>query len=81
MNKQKFMNAQRKRRRHRVRKRIRGTGQQPRLSIVRSNSNIGCQLIDDVSRRTILAVTTRDKDVRDSIKYGGNSEAAQTIYS
>ncbi len=79
MNKQKFLAGQRKRRRFRVRKRVRGTSEQPRLSIVRSNANIGCQLIDDMSRRTVLAVSTRDKDVRDSFAYGGNAAAAQTV--
>ena len=79
MNKQKFLEVQRKRRRFRVRKRVRGTCEQPRLSITRSHKNIGCQLIDDGNRRTLISVTTRDKDLRDSIKYGGNSEAAQTI--
>ena len=79
MNKQKFLEGQRKRRRFRVRKRVQGTDQQPRLSITRSNTNIGCQLIDDATRKTILSVSTRDKDVRDTIQYGGNKTAAETI--
>lgn len=79
MNKQKFLDGQRKRRRFRVRKRLRGTSEQPRLSINRSHKNIGCQLIDDSNHKTLVSVTTRDAAVRDSIKYGGNVEAAQTI--
>ena len=49
------------------------------MSVYRSHKNIGCQLIDDLSRKTVVSVSTRDKDVASSIKYGGNTDAAAAI--
>lgn len=48
---------------YRIRKRIHGTAERPRLSVYRSNRAIYCQLIDDVSGRTLLAASTMDKEV------------------
>ena len=79
MNRQKFLGSQRTRRKFRVRKRVRGTGDRPRLSINRSHTNIGCQLIDDSTHKTVLSVTTNDKDLRDKLGYSGNAKAAQAI--
>ena len=53
----------RKRIHYRIRKRIRGTAERPRLSVYRSNRAIYCQLIDDVSGRTLVAASTMDKEV------------------
>ncbi len=79
MDKNKFLQKQRERRRFRVRKKIHGDGEMPRLCIYRSNKHIGCQLIDDVSRQTLVSVSTRDKSLRESVKNGGNKDAAQTV--
>lgn len=79
MDKNKFIGKQRQRRRFRVRKKLRGNGERPRMAISRSSKHIGCQLIDDVERKTLVSVSTRDKDVRESISYGGNKDAAQAI--
>jgi len=79
VNKDKFIGKQRQRRRYRVRKRLRGDAECPRMSISRTAKHIGCQLIDDFSRKTIVAVSTRDKDLRESIAYGGNKDAAAAI--
>ena len=79
MNKQKFIGIQRKRRRFRVRNRLRGTSEQPRMSVTRSLQNISCQLIDDSNRKTLVSASTRDNDLKSSIKYGGNSDAAKAI--
>lgn len=49
------------------------------MSVFRSHQNISCQLIDDSSRKTLVSVSTRDKDVRESISYGGNKDAAAAI--
>jgi large subunit ribosomal protein L18 len=49
------------------------------MSVHRSLKHIGCQLVDDFTGRTIVAVSSRDKDVRDQVKYGGNKEAAVLI--
>lgn len=46
----------------RIRKKVRGTGELPRLSIYRSNADIYAQLINDDAAHTILAVTSRKID-------------------
>ena len=54
-------------RRHRIKKRIRkivsGTSSNPRLSVFRSNKEISVQLIDDVSGKTLVAASSRSKDI------------------
>ena len=79
MDKNKFIGKQRQSRRFRVRKRVRGDQQRPRLCVVRSHKHIGCQVIDDVSRKTLVSASTRDKDLSASISYGGNKAAAEAI--
>ena len=69
----------RTRRAFRVRKRIRGTSDRPRLTVHRSNQHIYVQVIDDVSGKTLAAASTVDKDLRSDVKYGGNKTAAQAI--
>ena len=79
MNKQKKIAQQRKRRMYRIRKRVQGTADRPRMSVFRSHKHIVCQLIDDESGKTLVSAGTRDKDLREQIKYGGNCDAAKTI--
>jgi large subunit ribosomal protein L18 len=79
MNHERFIHRQRTRRKHRVRRRIRGTAERPRLSVARSHKHMSCQLIDDASGRTLLSTSTRDKDMREQISRGGNKEAAATV--
>ncbi len=79
MNKNKHLGGQRLRRQFRVRKRIRGSAQRPRLTVSRSHRNLACQIIDDSSGKTLVSVGTKDKDVRAGITYGGNKNAAQAI--
>ena len=70
---------QRLRRRHRVRRFIRGTADRPRLSVFRTDKHIYAQVIDDASGRTVAAASTRDKQLRDSVGFGGNKQAAEAI--
>jgi len=49
--------------RYRIRRKVSGTAQKPRLSVFRSNSDIYCQLIDDVNGVTLAAASSRDKDI------------------
>jgi large subunit ribosomal protein L18 len=79
MNKNKYLGGQRDRRRFRVRKHIRGSSERPRLSVSRSHRNLACQIIDDSSGKTLVAVGTKDKDVQGNVKYGGNKAAAEAI--
>ena len=78
-NKQKFIEKKRLRRRRHVRSKVQGDQEQPRLSIFRSNHHLGCQVIDDSAGKTLVSVSTRDIDIRDSISYGGNCDAATKI--
>jgi large subunit ribosomal protein L18 len=52
------------RRRRRVRAKVRGTVERPRLSVFRSNRGIGAQLIDDVSGHTLAAVNWTEGDLK-----------------
>ena len=52
------------RRRRRVRAKVRGTAERPRLSVFRSNRGIGAQLIDDVAGRTLAAVNWTEGDLK-----------------
>ena len=56
--------AQRLRRRRRVRAKIRGTADRPRISVFRSNRGIFAQLIDDDSGRTVTSVNWTEADLR-----------------
>ena len=54
--------ARRKRIHYRIRKKIIGTASRPRLSVYRSNKEIYCQLIDDLSGTTLASATSREFD-------------------
>ncbi len=79
MQHQKSLNKQRWRRTNRVRKKIRGTADRPRLSVHRTNKHIYCQLIDDDLGKTLCSASTRDGDLAAKIKNGGNCDAAKVI--
>jgi large subunit ribosomal protein L18 len=79
VNKNRYLAGQRQRRQFRVRKRVRGTAQRPRLCVYRSHRNLACQIIDDAAGKTLVAVGSQDKDVRTNLKYGGNKQAAEAI--
>ena len=57
--------AKRLRRRRRVRAKVHGTADRPRLSVFRSNRGIGAQLIDDVAGHTLAAVNWTESDLKD----------------
>ena len=69
-------NAQRQKRHVRVRGKISGTPERPRLSVFRSNANIYAQVIDDVNGVTLAAAGSNEKDFG---VYGGNVEAAKKV--
>lgn len=49
------------------------------MSVFRSCSHIGCQIIDDSAGKTLVSASTLDKSVREQVKYGGNCDAAKVI--
>ncbi len=68
--------AERERRHKRVRNKISGTAERPRLAVFRSNKNISVQLIDDVKGVTLAAASTLDSDVKTK---KANKEAAKEV--
>ena len=68
-----------KRRERRVRSKINGTPERPRLSVHRTNANIYAQLIDDVDAKTICTASTLDTEFRALGKIGSNKEAAEIV--
>ena len=69
----------RARRKRRVRGKVSGTADRPRLTVFRSNKNIYAQLIDDVQGRTLLSASTRDKALAGEIAFGGNVASAAKV--
>ncbi|HVA75229.1 MAG TPA: 50S ribosomal protein L18 [Acidimicrobiales bacterium] len=69
----------RARRHYRVRKKVAGTAERPRLAVFRSNKHITAQVIDDRSGRTLAAASTVEKDLRGSASGTGNKAAATTV--
>ena len=68
------------RRRHaRVRGKISGTAQRPRLCVTRSNSNIYVQIVDDVEGKTLLGVSTLGPDFKATGKSGATVEGAAEL--
>ena len=64
------------RRHERVRTKISGTAERPRLCVFRSNKNIAVQVIDDVAGNTLVAASTLDKEIKTK---ASNIEAAKEV--
>ncbi|MBM3964633.1 MAG: 50S ribosomal protein L18 [Planctomycetes bacterium] len=75
----KVVDGQRERRAYRVRKRVRGTSERPRLCVYRSLQNFGCQVIDDEAGKTIVSVSSAEKALKGQVGYGGNCDAAAKL--
>ena len=67
----------RRRRHSRVRRKVHGSAERPRLAVFRSNKHISAQLIDDDAGRTLAAASSIEGDLRGSP--GGNIDAASTV--
>ena len=72
-------NANRLKRHKRVRRKITGTTQRPRLCVFRSSNNIYAQIIDDANRVTLTAASSLDAEVKGAVNHGGNKEAAKMV--
>ena len=72
-------NANRLQRHKRVRRKITGTTQRPRLCVFRSSNNIYAQIIDDANRVTLTAASSLDAEVKGAVNHTGNKEAAKLV--
>lgn len=72
-------NAERQRRHARVRKKISGTAQTPRLNVYRSLNHIYVQIIDDTKGVTLCSASTMEKDVKAEIKDMTKTDAAKVV--
>ncbi len=72
-------NSIRLRKHARVRKKINGTAETPRLSVFRSSKHIYAQIIDDVSSTTLVAASSLDEALKGKLEYSGNKDAAKEV--
>ena len=77
--KDKSRSAVRRRIHVRIRKKLRGTSERPRLAVFRSQSHIYVQLVDDDGGKTLCAASSLDKDVRGKSKRGSGVDAAKEV--
>ena len=61
----------------RIRKKVIGTLQRPRLCLHRSLKNLSAQVIDDTQRKILFGMSTLSKDIKGKVKSGGNIDAAK----
>lgn len=79
MDKQKAKKLGLERRKRRVRAKVSGTPERPRLSVHRTNAHIYAQVINDVDSATICSASTLDPEFRATGKLGSNKEAAEFV--
>jgi large subunit ribosomal protein L18 len=72
-------NMARQKRHIRLRNKVTGTAERPRLNVFRSLNHMYAQIIDDMTGTTLVAASTLDKDVRGAVEYSGNIGAAQAV--
>jgi len=72
-------NEKRQVRQARVRKKVSGTPERPRLNVYRSLNNIYAQIIDDVNKVTLASASTLDAEIKAAVKGTGNKEAAKLV--
>ncbi|MDE0865660.1 MAG: 50S ribosomal protein L18 [Rubripirellula sp.] len=78
MDKNKKLQKKRLRRRQHVRNKLRGTSEQPRMCINRTLKHFSCQVVDDLSGKTLVSASTHDKALS-SGGTGGNCNAAEVV--
>ena len=63
----------------RVRKKVVGTPERPRLNVFRSANHIYAQIVDDTNDRTLVSASSLDEAFKAEVSYGGNKEAAKVV--
>lgn len=71
--------ASRRKRHARVRRKVYGTAERPRLNVFRSLSHIYAQVIDDDAGRTLVSASTLDRELRDKVKGMSKTEQARLV--
>ena len=79
MGQKEIIEARRTRRQKRVRKRLGGTAERPRLAVFRSSKHIYAQIIDDIAGTTLASASSLDPDLKKDQAYGGNKVAAALV--
>ena len=69
----------RKRKHERVRSKVSGTAERPRLCVFRSLSQIYAQVIDDTTGRTLVSASSLDKEIKEKLAFAGNIEGAKAV--
>jgi large subunit ribosomal protein L18 len=69
----------RDKRKARIRRKISGTSARPRLSVYRSLSHMYAQIVDDTAGRTLVAVSSNSKALRDEVKEDDKTAAAKKV--
>ncbi len=72
-------NSMRQSRQRRVRSKVSGTAERPRLNIYRSLNNMYAQIIDDTTGTTLVSASTLDADIKSQLSVTGNKEAAKAV--
>jgi len=72
-------NATRRKRHQRVRNKVTGTAERPRLNVYRSSKHMYAQIIDDMTGKTLAAASTLDADVKADLSSTSNKEAAKKV--
>ena len=79
MSQREIIEVRRVRRQRRVRKKIVGTPERPRLCVFRSSKHIYAQVVNDLNGTTLASASTLDPDVKAQATYGGNKAAATLV--
>jgi large subunit ribosomal protein L18 len=74
-----IIETRRVRRQRRVRKKLTGTPERPRLCIFRSSKHIYAQVINDANGTTLASASSLDPDIKGQAAYGGNKAAAALV--
>lgn len=72
-------NVARVRKHLRVRKKVKGVAERPRLNVFRSLKHIYAQVIDDTTGNTLVSASSKDEAIKGSITFGGNKDAAKEV--